>query len=97
MNVEHSSDAFMAFPTGSGGDTTPAASYLIETPTAQAPNAIDPDVVNDKANPLARRSATHLATIDAVLSAHELLDGERTCWVGMPSYDDLVWESLSST
>lgn len=95
MNVEHSSDTFHGLSHREWGDTTPAASYLIETPNpAQAPNAIDPDVVNDKANPLARRSATHLSTIDAVLSAHELLDGERTCWVGMPSYDDLVLEGL---
>ena len=84
----------MAFPTGSGGhDAGCFISHRNPNP-AQAPNAIDPDVVNDKANPLARRSATHLSTIDAVLSAHELLDGERTCWVGMPSYDDLVLEGL---
>lgn len=95
MNVEHSSDDFHGLSHREWGDCTPAAAYLIETPNpAQAPNAIDPDVVNDKANPLARRSATHLSTIDAVLSAHELLDGERTCWVGMPSYDDLVLEGL---
>jgi hypothetical protein len=91
MNVEHSSDTFHGLSHREWGDTTPAASYLIETPNpAQAPNAINPDVVTDKVNPLALRSATHLATIDAVLSAHELIEGERTCWIGMPGYEDLV-------
>lgn len=91
MNVEHSSDTFHGLSHREWGDTTPAASYLIETPNpAQAPNAVNPDVVTDKVNPLALRSATHLVTIDAVLSAHELLEGERTRWIGMPSYEDLV-------
>lgn len=95
MNVEHSSDSFHGLSHREWGDTTPAASYLIETPNpAQASNAINPDVVNDKVNPLSRRTATHLATIDAVLNAHELLDGKRTRWVGLPSYEDLVSDGL---
>ncbi len=95
MNVEHSSDTFHGLSHREWGDTTPAASYLIETPNpAQASNAINPDVVNDKVNPLSRRTATHLATIDAVLNAHELLDGKRTRWVGLPSYEDLVSDGL---
>ena len=47
-------------------------------------------MVNDPVNPLARRVATHLAAIDAVLAAHEMVDGQRTKYTGLPSYDDLI-------
>ena len=43
-------------------------------------------MVNDPVNPLARRVATHLAAIDAVLAAHEMVDGQRTkYWACRPT------------
>lgn len=95
MNVEHSDNQFPGLSHREWGDHTQAAAYLIETPNpAQTPNAVNPDVVNDKVAPLALRSATHLATIEAVLSAHEIIDGQRTKWVGMPSFTELVNSGL---
>ncbi len=97
MNVEHSSTDFPGLSHREWGDTTPARSYLIETPNpAQLREAVEPDVVNDPVNPLARRTATHLATIDAVLAAHELIEGARTRWTGLPSYKDLVVNGLGT-
>ncbi|MGI6146932.1 MAG: hypothetical protein GX183_04330 [Firmicutes bacterium] len=91
MNVEHSDDQFPGLSHREWGDHTQAAAYLIETPNpGQTPGITDPDVVNDPVNPLARRVATHLAAIDAVLAAHEMVDGQRTKYTGLPSYDDLI-------
>jgi hypothetical protein len=95
MNVEHSSENFRGLSHKEWGDHTPAASYLIETPNpAQDAKVVDPDVVHDEVNPLARRTATHLAMIDAVLDAHELFEGVRTSWIGLPQYEELVSHGL---
>jgi hypothetical protein len=97
MNVEHSSNDFRGLSHREWGDATPARSYLVETPNpAQLREAVGPDVVGDPANPLARRTATHLATIDAVLAAHELIEGTRTRWTGLPSYRELVTNGLGT-
>ena len=97
MNVEHSSADFRGLSHKEWGDTTQAAAYLVETPNpAQLSEAVDPDVVNDPVNPLAKRAATHLASIEAVLNAHEFLEGQRPCWTGLPSYQDLVANGLGA-
>lgn len=97
MNVEHSDNSFPGLSHREWGDHTQAAAYLIETPNpGQTPDIKNPDIVNDPVAPLALRAATHLATIEAVLAAHEMIDGQRTKWTGMPSYAELVKSGLGA-
>ncbi len=97
MNVEHSSENFRGLSHREWGDHTSVAAYLIETPNpGQTPGLEDVDVVNDPLNPLAKRVATHLATIEAIFSAHEQMRGERFVWSGLPSYGELVENGLGA-
>ena len=97
MNVEHSSEEFKGLSHREWGDHTPAAAYLIETPNpGQTPSIQDADVVTDPVNPLSKRVATQLATIEAIFSAHEIVLGERPVWTGLPTYTELVQNGLGS-
>lgn len=97
MNVEHSSEEFKGLSHREWGDHTRAAAYLIETPNpGQTSSIADPDVVNDPVNPLSKRAATQLATIEAIFVAHEMVLGERPVWTGLPTYDELVQNGLGS-
>lgn len=97
MNVEHSSEEFKGLSHREWGDHTRAAAYLIETPNpGQTSSIVDPDVVNDPVNPLSKRAATQLATIEAIFVAHEMVLGERPVWTGLPTYDELVQNGLGS-
>jgi len=98
MNVEHSDDQFPGLSHREWGDHTQAAAYLIETPNPGqgSEDVMNPDIVNHPVAPLALRVATHIATIDAVLEAHEMMDGQRTEWTGMPSYSELVKSGLGA-
>lgn len=97
MNVEHSSEEFKGLSHREWGDHTQAAAYLIETPNpGQTSSIADPDVVNDPVNPLSKRAATQLATIEAIFVAHEMVLGERPVWTGLPTYDELVQNGLGS-
>lgn len=99
MNVEHSSEEFRGLSHREWGDHTQAAAYLIETPNpAQTPEIEDKDVdvVTDSTNPLSKRVATQLATIQAILDSHDLFLGESLKWEGLPSYTDLVEHGLGA-
>lgn len=91
MGVEHSASDFAGLSHREWGDRTNAAAYLIETPNpGQESGVKNPDVVSDPTNPLAKRVATHLATIDAIFGAHGMVYGERPEWTGLPTYAELV-------
>lgn len=91
MSVEHSANDFAGLSHREWGDRTNAAAYLIETPNPGQESGIkNPDVVNDQTNPLAKRVATHLATIEAIFAAHGMVYGERPEWTGLPTYAELV-------
>jgi len=97
MNVERSSEDFKGLSHREWGDHTRAAAYLIETPNpGQTPGIVDADVVTDPVNPLSKRVATQLATIEAIFSAHEMVLGERPVWTGIPTYTELVQNGLGS-
>ncbi len=99
MNVEPSSEAFRGLSHREWGDHTQAAAYLIETPNpGQTPEIADADVdiVTDPVNPLSKRVATQLATIQAVLDAHDMFLGESLKWTGIPSYTELVENGLGA-
>ncbi|NLL47510.1 MAG: hypothetical protein GX249_02905 [Firmicutes bacterium] len=99
MNVEQSSEEFRGLSHREWGDHTQAAAYLIETPNpAQTPDIPDDevDVVTDPVNPLAKRAATQLATIQAILTFHDEFYGETLRWEGLPSFNDLVENGLGA-
>lgn len=95
MNLEHSSAEFRGLSHREWGDHTQAAAYLIETPNpGQSNKDPNPDVLHDPKNPLAKRAATQLATIEAIFVGHEMLEGERPHWTGLPSFAELVEKGL---
>lgn len=95
MSVEHSSIEFKGLSHREWGDHTQAAAYLIETPNpGQSPEIVDADVVHDASNPLSKRAATQLATIEAIFMAHDMMLGERPVWSGLPTFDELVKNGL---
>lgn len=99
MNVEPSSEDFRGLSHREWGDHTQAAAYLIETPNpGQTPEITDlgVDVVNDPDNPLSKRVATQLASIQAILDAHDMFLGESLKWTGLPSHTDLVKNGLGA-
>ncbi|HKM42396.1 MAG TPA: succinylglutamate desuccinylase/aspartoacylase family protein [Limnochordia bacterium] len=99
MNVEQSSEEFRGLSHREWGDHTQAAAYLIETPNpAQTPEIddADVDVVTDPVNSLAKRAATQLASIQAILTVHDEFYGESLIWEGLPSFNDLVENGLGA-
>jgi len=97
MNVDASAPNSPGLSHREWGDATRAAAYLIETPNpGQYSGAVNADVVTDPANPLAARVGTHLTAIEAIFAAHELIDGGRPEWTGIPARGDLVERGLGS-
>lgn len=97
MNVEHSSEDFRGLSHREWGDHTAAAAYLIETPNpGQTPGREGSDVVYDSQNPLAKRVATQLVTIEAIFAAHRTMLGEEFVWSGLPSYAELLKNGLEA-
>lgn len=95
MNVDTSAPNSPGLSHREWGDATQAAAYLIETPNpGQYAGTTKADVVTDPANPLAARVGTHLTAIEAIFAAHELMDGSRPEWTGIPSRGDLVEHGL---
>lgn len=97
MNVEHSSEEFRGLSHREWGDHTRAAAYLIETPNpGQTNNVKEVDVVNDPVNPLSKRVATQLATIEAIFATHEFVLGARPMWTELPTYGELIENGLGA-
>lgn len=97
MSVEHSSEEFKGLSHREWGDRTRAAAYLIETPNpGQTSNVKEADVVNDPVNPLSKRVATQLATIEAIFAAHEFVLGERPMWTELPTYVELIENGIGA-
>lgn len=99
MNVEPSSEDFRGLSHREWGDHTQAAAYLIETPNpGQTPEItdLDVDIVTDPKNPLSKRVATQLASIQAILDTHDMFLGESLKWTGLPSYTELVENGLGA-
>ena len=92
MKLEPSSESFRGLSHREWGDATKAQSYLFETPS---PTMVDKtagiDTVYDKALPLARRVAVHLASVSAVLDAYNAVAGPRQAvrLVEIPSLEDM--------
>ncbi len=99
MKLEQSGDSFRGLSHREWGDATRAQAYLIETPNpGQADKATGVDQVGDPRLPLARRVATHLATLLAVLDAsNEGAPADRRITIdGVPSFDVLIRGGLGA-
>ena len=91
-NMEFRGLSHREWGTGSG-----AAAFLIETPNpAMVQDAAeDVDVVNDPANPLGSRVATHLAGTEAVVTVFNEMYPDRSIeFSGLPGYEQLVKNGL---
>lgn len=90
MKMEPSSDTFHGLSHREWGDRTQAAAFLIETPNpAQSNTAANP--AEDKLYPLKGRVATHLASIEAILDAWNMMNdsGRTIAFAVWPSRDIL--------
>lgn len=97
MKLEPSSDTFHGLSHREWGDRTQAASFLIETPNpAQSNNAANP--AEDPSYPLKGRVMTHLASIEAILDAWNMMNdaGRTITFAAWPSRDVLNTNGLGS-
>ena len=50
----------------------------------------DGDPVGDSENPLEKRVAVELSTIECIFRAYEVYNGERPVLSNLPTYDELI-------
>lgn len=79
------------------GDRTDVAAFLVETTNpAQEWKGLDVvpmndgDPVGDSENPLEKRVAVELSTIECIFRAYEVYNGERPVLSNLPTYDELI-------
>lgn len=72
------------------GDLTPAQAFIIETANpGQSPNAKNPDVVNDKTNPLWLRMGVHVTATLQLFRSFDEMGGGSIVLSNLPSLEDL--------
>lgn len=97
MNIDQSAATSYGLTHREWGDRLPVSAFLIETANpAQERTGARPDPVNDKQNPLSKRVAIQIATIEALFQAHEMVTGNGLTWTGLPSYKDLLEKGLET-
>ncbi|MDP3176747.1 MAG: hypothetical protein Q8M76_02505 [Spirochaetaceae bacterium] len=97
LKLEPSNMEFRGLSHREWGSGSGAMSFLTETPNpGMSHDAMaDVDVVDDPANPLASRVATHIAATVAVVNAFNGANPSRSIvFSGLPSYDDLREKGL---
>jgi hypothetical protein len=97
LKLEPSNMEFRGLSHREWGSGSGAASFLTETPNpAMVQDAAEgADVVNDPANPLASRVATHLVATEAVVTVfNETYPARSIVLSGLPAYEDLLKNGL---
>ncbi len=89
LKLEVSSGEFDGLSHREWGDQTQAEAILLETPNPGQSSTNNVDVVNDSQYPLATRVATHLLTVQAIVSSWNGANpGKKIVWESMPTFEE---------
>jgi predicted deacylase len=95
LKLEMSSTEFDGLSHREWGDHTQAQAILLETPNPGQSNANSVDVVNDATNPLSLRVATHLSTVQAIMSSWNAANsGKQVVWDNIPTFEEFQSKPL---